>query len=414
MDNQMTNILIFSREYPPNIVGGTAIVARSTAEGLVKRNYHVTVVSRYVGKETKYMKINGVDVIFVASEAIYLDHSNLESQVLRSHKHIVDVTLKRLQEKPDMVIVPDLFSFPEALIVAKRYKIKLINILLQDFSKMMIYDKMGSHMVTNNAYANEVDLLRVEERSVVSSDMNVFISHALADSIIEHYSLDTKKCEIIYLGVDRKELFLDDEPVDDSIIGLYDRSKKTFCSVGRMVPIKGFDSLIKAFKIVNDYCEDTILHLMGTGPEVPFLEGLVDELGLQGKVKIFYESDREKMVLHMRACDYAVVPSLWESFCYVVAEFMALEKPLIVNGVDSLNELMVDNETGYIIPVIERNGVRSVNIELLAKKMIDMLENESQARVFAANAKERVKKCFVNEIYAENLDKQIKNMLGNE
>lgn len=409
--NKKKNVLIFSREYPPNIIGGTSIVACSTAEGLAKLNYNVTVVSSHVGAETQYMEIKGVNVIFIATNSIYMDHSNFETQILRNHKHVVDVVLNSLQEKPDVVIVPDLFSFPEAIIVAKKYKVKLVNILLQDFSMMTIYDKLGSHKVTNKANANETDLLRIEKRAVLTSDINVFISYALAESIIKRYSLDKSKCKVIYLGVDSKEVFLDEKEMMLNIDQKDRQSKKIFCSIGRMVPIKGFDALIRAFKVVNDKYENTILHLLGTGPEVPFLEDLVNELCLKDKVKIFYESDRKKTIMYMNECDYAVVPSLWESFCYVAAEFMALGKPLIVNGVDSLNELMIDNETGFIVPVNECDGVRSVNIDLLAVKMIQLIEDDNNAKRFAMNAKERVKKLFINEKYSANIDVLIKSIL---
>ena len=146
---------------------------------------------------------------------------------------------------------------------------------------------------------------------------------------------------------------------------------------------------------------------MGTGPEEKFLRELVKELDLDKSVKIFYEPDREKVVAYMNICDYAVVPSVWESFCYVAAEFMAMKKPLIVNGVDSLNELIVNDESGLICPVIEEDKIRRVNVDALAKLMIKFLDHPNEALKLGENAKKRANKLFTEENYAKNLNSLI-------
>jgi glycosyltransferase involved in cell wall biosynthesis len=44
----------------------------------------------------------------------------------------------------------------------------------------------------------------------------------------------------------------------------------------------------------------------------------------------------------MSVADIAVVPSLWESFCYVCAEMMAFGRPVVASHIDSLRESIPD------------------------------------------------------------------------
>src|SRR5699024_3883222 len=55
-------------------------------------------------------------------------------------------------------------------------------------------------------------------------------------------------------------------------------------SVGRLVPKKGMDVLLTAFRPVVDAVPEARLEIVGEGPEEARLRALVDELGLAGHV----------------------------------------------------------------------------------------------------------------------------------
>ena len=137
-------VLIFSREYPPVIVGGTAMVARSAAEGLRNLGYDVTVVTSIQRKESMTERRDNIQIVGIPGD-IYEDHSGLETHNLRYHKTVIDYLRKTIIDKPHIVLMPDLFSYPEAYLYAKMNGIPLVNILLQDFIKMIVYDKQLTH-----------------------------------------------------------------------------------------------------------------------------------------------------------------------------------------------------------------------------------------------------------------------------
>lgn len=57
-------------------------------------------------------------------------------------------------------------------------------------------------------------------------------------------------------------------------------------SVGRLVPVKGHDVLVRAFAEVLRRHPGAVLLIVGEGPQRPVLEGLVDRLGLAGSVRL--------------------------------------------------------------------------------------------------------------------------------
>lgn len=400
----MKKLMIFTREYPPNIIGGTSIIARLIAKGLSNLDYDVTVVTSVLQKNNKVEIVDGIKIIGIAADSIY---SSLETSNLRYYKNAISY-LSKVSDKPDVVLFPDLFSYPAARLYSKINKIPLVNILLQDFNKLLLYDKHNTHKVTNNINATASELFRIEEKALLSSDRNVFISYALSSSICNHYKLNREKCSVIYVGIDEKELApnvnLNYQAIRDS---LCPKEKKLIMSIGRLVPFKGFDSLIKAFKLINDTYNDTFLCILGSGPEESYLRELISDLNLEESVKILYEANRAKTVSYLNVCDIAVVPSLWESFCLVAVEFMALGKPFVASGVDSLNEIIVHGESGLLCTVEEENNKRHLSPQLLAKNIEALLLDHNLAEYLASNAKKRVKMFFTEEICTQNFARLI-------
>ncbi|MFD0346479.1 glycosyltransferase [Kitasatospora aburaviensis] len=79
--------------------------------------------------------------------------------------------------------------------------------------------------------------------------------------------------------------------------------------------------------------------------------------------------------------DVNVVPSLWESFCYVCAEMMAFGHPVVASAVDSLRELIPGPEYGYPVPVSGPSGDRTLDPADLAAALRRALERPEEARL---------------------------------
>jgi glycosyltransferase involved in cell wall biosynthesis len=118
---------------------------------------------------------------------------------------------------------------------------------------------------------------------------------------------------------------------------------------GRLVRGKGPDYLIEAVARVQTHRALTLL-IAGDGPERPRLEALVRSLGVAQIVKFIGLT--HDMPAFWQTCDVAVVPSaeFIESCPLTPLEAMASARPVVATRNGGIPELIVDGETGMLIP----------------------------------------------------------------
>ncbi len=100
-------------------------------------------------------------------------------------------------------------------------------------------------------------------------------------------------------------------------------------SGGKLLPIKGFGLAIKSFKAFADQCPEARFTIVGEGVELPRLEALARELGLEEKVRFKNWMPREGFLAEMASCDVFLFPSLRDGGGAVVVEAMAAGKPVV-------------------------------------------------------------------------------------
>ena len=170
----------------------------------------------------------------------------------------------------------------------------------------------------------------------------VAVSNYVKGSMVRAYKIPEAKINVIYNGIDlnkfkRKVL----------------KNEKTFkiCYVGRLVPQKGVDLLIKAFDIYWRDCllaiADVKLVIVGDGPEKCKLESLVRNMGLDGAVEFTgYRRDISEL---LQQADLFVYPSLYEeAFGISVVEAMAVGVPPIVFKKGGLMEVVNNELNGFL------------------------------------------------------------------
>jgi glycosyltransferase involved in cell wall biosynthesis len=100
-------------------------------------------------------------------------------------------------------------------------------------------------------------------------------------------------------------------------------------SGGKLLPIKGFGLAIKSFKAFADQYPEARFTIVGEGVELPRLEALTSELGLEEKVRFKDWMPREGLLAEMASCDVFLFPSLRDGGGAVVVEAMAAGKPVV-------------------------------------------------------------------------------------
>ena len=131
--------------------------------------------------------------------------------------------------------------------------------------------------------------------------------------------------------------------------------------VGRIEPLKGVDTIIRAMSCikVRDLNRPVHLAIIGGEPganpqemsaEMARLQFLCDELCMGGMVVFLGKRGQDTLPYYYSAAEVLVMPSLYESFGMVALEAMACGTPVIASQVGGLAYLVRDGETGYTIP----------------------------------------------------------------
>lgn len=177
----------------------------------------------------------------------------------------------------------------------------------------------------------------VERQLLRMADRIVTITDALRDFTIEHAGARESKVQTIHYGLDGLPEPWGENPRDE-----VPRDVPVLLSTSRLVRQKGIDVAIRAVP------DDAVLVVLGEGPERPALESLARELGVADRV--FLLGRVPDVAAWLRRATVYVQPARWEGFGLGVLEAMHAGLPVVASRVSSLPELVVDGQTGYLVP----------------------------------------------------------------
>lgn len=122
--------------------------------------------------------------------------------------------------------------------------------------------------------------------------------------------------------------------------------------VGRLVPIKGADSLLRAWQMLSarrGIGERDRLVIIGDGPERAGLEAFSRSHGLSGSVRFLGAMPQETIPGWMSAATLFCLSSLNEGTPNVVIEALASGRPVVATRVGGLPELVTEGESGLLV-----------------------------------------------------------------
>lgn len=153
---------------------------------------------------------------------------------------------------------------------------------------------------------------------------------------------------------------------------------------GRLEEQKGHRFLLEALPAVHERIPAVQVVFVGEGSLRSQLELIVRSQRLDHCVHFL--GYRQDWMQWMDLSDVVALPSLYEGMPLVPIEAAAMAKPVLATAVDGTREVVVDGQTGRLVPPAEP--------EPLAQALIDLLQNPGQRRCFGENAQRRASKMF--------------------
>ncbi len=225
--------------------------------------------------------------------------------------------------------------------------------------------------------------------------------------MVMRYGAAPAKVAVVPLGVDR-DLF---HPIPQEEAKAFidvPADKRIVLFVGRIEPLKGVDTLLRAMHRVFDAwpeaAESVNLAVIGGDANVPReqmsaemvrLHDMSIELGLENLTAFLGRRRQELLHYYYSAADVVVIPSYYESFGLVALEAMSCGTPVIASRVGGLSFSVVEGVTGFQVPAGDDS--------LMADRILRILRNDDLRRRLGFQA-EQMSSCYGWENIAERLE----------
>lgn len=140
-------------------------------------------------------------------------------------------------------------------------------------------------------------------------------------------------------------------------------SEKLLCHVSNFRPVKRVMDVLAIFEQVSRVVPSRLL-MVGDGPDRSRAEAFCRDHHLRERV--FFLGNIPNLEEVVGAADLFLLPSDAESFGMAALEAMASEVPVIGTRAGGLPEVVIDGETGFLLPVGDVDAMASRAIEILS------------------------------------------------
>jgi L-malate glycosyltransferase len=211
-------------------------------------------------------------------------------------------------------------------------------------------------------------------------DHLVSISAFTAQAMAEFDKLPFCRIKVIHNGVNLDRL---NPPFDyaakRSSLGVGPNCK-VLGTASRLNEIKNIPMMLRVFKLVLGEFPESCLVIAGDGPEKEALLALAASLGISEQVKfVGLRFDLPEMY---QLFDVFLLSSFTEGISVTLLEAMASGVPAVVTDVGGNGEVVVQGETGYLVPLEEDAP--------MAERVAELLRSPQQARLLGSGGKKRV------------------------
>jgi D-inositol-3-phosphate glycosyltransferase len=235
----------------------------------------------------------------------------------------------------------------------------------------------------------------IEERVVREADHVIAECPQDEEDLIRLYDADPVRVSVIPAGFDPDELMPVGRELARAALGV-SAKERVVLHVGRMVPRKGVDDVIRGFARFRAMSDMPVRLIVAGGdhetpdpirtPELGRLMAVADEEGVADGVEFAGRVPRDRLRFYYSAADVFVTTPWYEPFGITPLEAMACGTPVIGSNVGGIKFTVRDGETGYLVPPHDPQAI--------GDRLHDVLHHPRVRAVFRSQAVRRVHDMF--------------------
>lgn len=232
------------------------------------------------------------------------------------------------------------------------------------------------------------------------------------DDLINYYNAEPEKISIVPCGFNPEEFYVLDQREARKKLGLK-QDKTILLQLGRMVPRKGVDNVIKAVAALKKI-KNALLVIVGgesedadplLTPEIGRLQEIARRENVIDKIIFTGKKCRHMLKYYYAAADIFITTPWYEPFGITPLEAMACGTPVIGANVGGIKYSIVNNKTGALVPP---------NDPITLAEKIELLMSDKVAlSQMSDNAIKRVNRLFTWKKVTTAIEKIYQQVISN-
>jgi len=259
----------------------------------------------------------------------------------------------------------------------------------------------------------------VEKTALEMADALIAVSEETKVDVLKHFNVDENKVKVIYNGIKLDEYVVTEETSTLEKFNI-DKSKPYVLFVGRITRQKGIIHLVNAIKYIDP---ETQIVLCAGAPDTPEIakemEDSVNEVKKTRNNVIWIDEmlPKEEIIQLYSHADVFCCPSIYEPFGIINIEAMACETAVVASAVGGIKEVVVDGETGILVPVEQQTEApfEPIDPDKFAKDLAEgvnkVINNKALKKTMAEKGRKRVEEHFDWVAIAKQVEELYKSLI---
>ena len=335
-------VLFLTNEYPPNIYGGAGVHVGYLSRELAKM---LSVEVRCFGNQ-RFEEGNLKVIGFEVDTTGFTCPKPLRS-AFGAVRRCTDFNTMNIDA--DLVHCHTWYSHLGGILAKKNYGLPLV-ITVHSLEPLRPWkrEQLGGGYDFS---------LWVEKTALEMADAIIAVSGATKHDIERLFDVDPARVHVIYNGIDLNQYRKVDSTDALKRYGI-DPAQPYVLFVGRITRQKGFQHLVRAIRFMDHGFQ---IVLCAAAPDTPQLGEemriAVERAQAQRPGIIWIHEMVEQQAVHELYSHAAtfVCPSIYEPFGIINLEAMACETAVVASAVGGIKEVVVDGETGLLVPLEQMN-----------------------------------------------------------
>ncbi len=197
----------------------------------------------------------------------------------------------------------------------------------------------------------------IERQIVANADKIIAECPQDKKDLIHFYDARESSISVIPCGFNPSEFQPVPKTQARSILGL-DPDERILLQLGRMVPRKGVDNVIRSVARLRDLGTSCKLLIVGgendcpnpTTPELKRLQRIAEEENVSDQILFIGNKKRDELKYYYSAADLFITTPWYEPFGITPLESMACGTPVIGSNVGGIKYTVVNGKTGLLVP----------------------------------------------------------------